>query len=108
MQAIEDNASDEPRETGSVTRFRIDGILQEYQSYSLRIHPAIVSRIKILSSLDIAEWQKPQDGRIQIKMESNEFVIRVSTLPTHHGEKVVMRLLNRSSVKIHVDELGFA
>ncbi len=111
MQAIEDNVSDihiEPRETGSVTRFRIDGILQEYQSYSLSIHPAIVSRIKILSSLDIAERQKPQDGRIQIKIESNEFDIRVSTLPTHHGEKVVMRLLNRSSVKIHVDELGFA
>jgi type IV pilus assembly protein PilB len=111
LQAIEDDASDihiEPRENSSVTRFRIDGILQEYHSYSLNIHPAIVSRIKILSSLDIAERQKPQDGRIQIKIENNEFDIRVSTLPTHHGEKVVMRLLNRSSVQISIDELGFS
>lgn len=111
IEAIEDAASDihiEPRENNLTVRFRIDGILQEFTTYPVRMYPGIVSRTKILSSLDISERQKPQDGRIQIKIDDKEIDIRVSTLPTIYGEKVVMRLLDRSSVKVRVEDLGFS
>jgi type IV pilus assembly protein PilB len=72
------------------------------------MHPGIVSRIKILSSLDISERRKPQDGRIQIKIENKEIDIRVAILPAYHGEKVVMRLLNRASVKVNIQDLGLS
>jgi type IV pilus assembly protein PilB len=111
IEAVEDGASDihvEPREHALFVRFRVDGILSEFSTYPLKMHPAIVSRIKILSSLDISERQKPQDGRIQIKIDEKEIDIRVSTLPTYFGEKVVMRLLNRSSVQVKIEDLGFS
>ena len=111
IEAVEDRASDihiEPRENGLTVRFRIDGILREYASYAIKMHPGIVSRLKILSSLDISERQKPQDGRIQVKIENKDIDIRVSTLPTIYGEKVVMRLLNRSSIKVKLEDLGFS
>ncbi len=111
IEAVEDGVSDihiEPRETALVVRFRVDGIMHEFSTYPIAMHPAVVSRIKILSSLDISERQKPQDGRIQIKIDEKEIDIRVSTLPTHHGEKVVMRLLNRSSVRVKIEHLGFS
>ncbi len=111
IDAVEDSASDihlEPREKVFSVRFRIDGIMHEVSSYPLTVHLAVVSRIKILSSLDISERQKPQDGRIQIKIDNKEIDIRVSTLPTHFGEKVVMRLLNRASVRVRIEDLGFS
>lgn len=111
LQAVEDGASDIHIEPGPVNlsvRFRIDGILQEYTTFQMRMHPGILSRIKILSALNIAERQKPQDGRIQLKIGGKEFDIRVSTLPAYHGEKVVLRLLNRESVKVSIEDLGFS
>lgn len=111
LQAVEDGASDIHIEPGPVNlsvRFRIDGILQEHTTFQMRMHPGILSRIKILSSLNIAERQKPQDGRIQLKIGGKEFDIRVSTLPAYHGEKVVLRLLNRESVKVSIEDLGFS
>jgi type IV pilus assembly protein PilB len=111
IEAVEDGVSDihiEPREQALSVRFRIDGILSEFSAYPLKMHRAIVSRIKILSSLDISERQKPQDGRIQIKIDEKEIDIRVSTLPAYYGEKVVMRLLNRASVRVKIEDLGFS
>ncbi|MBA4373667.1 MAG: type II secretion system protein GspE [Thermodesulfovibrio sp.] len=111
IEAVEDGVSDihiEPRENLLAVRFRVDGIMHEFTKYPLHTHPAVVSRVKILSSLDISERQKPQDGRIQIKIDEKEIDIRVSTLPTSHGEKVVMRLLNRASVKVSIGDLGFS
>ncbi|MFA4829444.1 MAG: GspE/PulE family protein [Thermodesulfovibrionales bacterium] len=111
LQAVEDGASDIHIEPGPVNlsvRFRIDGILQEHTTFQMRMHPGILSRIKILSALNIAERQKPQDGRIQLKIGGKEFDIRVSTLPAYHGEKVVLRLLNRESVKVSIEDLGFS
>lgn len=111
IEAVENGASDihiAPRETNLNVRFRIDGLLNEYANHPINMHPGIVSRIKILSGLDIAERQKPQDGRIQLKMEKREIDIRVSTLPTIYGEKVVLRLLNRESVRVRIEDLGFS
>jgi type IV pilus assembly protein PilB len=111
IEAVENEASDihlEPREKSLSVRFRIDGVLHEMANYPLKMSPGIISRTKILSSLDISERQKPQDGRIQVKIDKKEIDIRVSTLPTQYGEKVVMRLLNRSSVKVEIKELGFS
>lgn len=111
IQAVEDGASDvhiEPRENSLTVRFRIDGILQEYTTQPIKMHPGIVSRIKILSSLDIAERRKPQDGSLRINIDNKEFDIRVSILPTYYGEKVVMRLLSRESVRVQIEDLGFS
>lgn len=111
IEAVEDGASDihiEPRENILSVRFRVDGILHEFSTYPVRMHRAIVSRIKILSSLDISERQKPQDGRIQIRIDKKEIDIRVSSLPTYYGEKVVMRLLNRAAVRVKIEDLGFS
>lgn len=111
IQAVEENASDihiEPRETHLTVRFRVDGILHESMTYPASMQAGIVSRTKIISSLDISERQKPQDGRIQIRIDKNDVDIRVSTLPTLYGEKVVMRLLNRASVKVRMEDMGFS
>lgn len=111
LEAVEDSASDihiEPRENLLSIRFRVDGILHEFTTYPVAMHPGVVSRIKILSSLDISERHKPQDGRIQVKIDNKEIDIRVSTLPAYYGEKVVMRLLNRASVRVKISDLGFS
>jgi type IV pilus assembly protein PilB len=111
MEAVEDGSSDvhiEPRESNLSVRFRIDGVMQEYASYPLRSHPGLVSRIKILASLDISERQKPQDGKIRARIDDRDIDIRVSCLPTIYGEKVVMRLLDRSSVRVRIEDLAFS
>ncbi|MBU4148940.1 MAG: type II secretion system ATPase GspE [Candidatus Omnitrophica bacterium] len=111
MEAVKDRASDihiEPEEDLMRVRYRIDGILHEVNTLPTNLHRAIVSRIKILSQLDIAESRKPQDGRIRLKIEDRDLDIRVSTFPTIHGENVVMRLLDRSSVLVGLHELGLA
>lgn len=111
MDAVRDRASDvhvEP-EGGLVRiRYRTDGILRETNTLPKRLHRAIVSRIKILAKMDIAESRKPQDGRIRMKIESRDLDIRVSTFPTVHGENAVLRLLDRSSLVQGLKELGLA
>lgn len=108
--AIERGASDihiEPGEEKLLVRQRVDGILEEAFTFSINIAPAIVSRVKILAELDIAERHIPQDGRIKMNFMGKELDIRVSTLPIYFGEKVVMRILDRANIKVALDDLGF-
>ncbi|MBI4435978.1 MAG: Flp pilus assembly complex ATPase component TadA [Candidatus Omnitrophica bacterium] len=110
MQAIRDRASDihvEPAETVLRIRYRIDGILHEIVTTPLELQPPIVSRIKILSKMDIAEKRIPQDGRFQMKSEGKEIDLRVSSFPTVYGENVVMRLLDRSNLLLSLEDIGF-
>ncbi len=89
-------------------RFRIDGVLQEMQAPPKRLQSAIISRLKIMTgSMSIAEKRLPQDGRIQVKIKKKPIDLRVSTIPTNHGESVVMRVLDKSSLLLGLPELGF-
>ena len=98
----------EPLDKKFRVRFRIDGELQEMQAPPKRLQSAIVSRLKIMTgSMSIAEKRLPQDGRIQIKIKKKPLDLRVSTIPTNHGESVVMRLLDKSSLTLGLPELGF-
>ncbi len=98
----------EPLEKKFRVRFRIDGVLQEMQAPPKRLQSAIVSRLKIMTgSMSIAEKRLPQDGRIQVKIAKKPIDLRVSTIPTNHGESVVMRLLDKSSLTLGLPELGF-
>ena len=98
----------EPLEKKFRIRFRIDGVLQEMQAPPKRLQSAIVSRLKIMTgSMSIAEKRLPQDGRIQVKIARKPIDLRVSTIPTNHGESVVMRLLDKSSLMLGLPELGF-
>jgi general secretion pathway protein E len=109
-RAVENRASDihiEPFQNRLVVRYRIDGILREQTAPPLRFKPAIISRIKIMARLNIAERRLPQDGRIRIAVQGREFDLRVSTTPTLHGESVVMRILDRTSLVAELSELGF-
>ncbi len=109
-KAIEARASDihmEPFENDFKIRYRVDGVLHDEESPPPRLVPAITSRIKIMAKMDIAERRLPQDGRIRIKPSGKDIDIRVSTIPTVFGESVVMRLLDRSSVILSLEKLGF-
>ncbi|MEK8023264.1 MAG: ATPase, T2SS/T4P/T4SS family [Candidatus Hydrogenedentota bacterium] len=109
QKAAEKRASDvhiEPYEDESVIRFRIDGVLSEQDRLPRGLHPGVVSRIKILGRLDIAQTRLPQDGRIALAMGGREIDLRVSTIPTPLGERVVLRLLDRSSVRYGMTDLG--
>jgi type IV pilus assembly protein PilB len=97
----------EPYEKVFRVRFRIDGVLQEIMSPPLRLKNALVSRLKVMAGLDIAERRLTQDGRIKLKMSSGEMDIRVSILPTLFGEKVCMRLLDKSNLQLDMSKLGF-
>ncbi|MFQ5579612.1 MAG: GspE/PulE family protein [Nitrospiria bacterium] len=111
MQAVREGASDihiEPDADVLRIRFRIDGILREITTAPKELEKGVISRIKIMASLDISEKRVPQDGRIEMKVGGKEFDLRLSTLPTVHGEKAVMRLLDKSSVMLGLDDLGFA
>lgn len=110
-QGIKDVASDihiEPQEKTLRVRFRIDGMLQEIGSFPRDIHAAIIARIKIISEMDIAEKRIPQDGRIKVREAGRDVDVRVSTLPTIMGEKVVMRLLDQKSVILDINKLGLS
>jgi len=110
-KAIKDKASDihiEPEEKVLKTRFRIDGMLREVSSPPKHLQSAIISRIKIMANLDIAERRKPQDGRFNIKMEGREIDVRVSCMPTIYGENVVLRLLDVASALLGLEKLGFS
>lgn len=108
--AIKKGASDihlEPYEKSLRVRYRIDGILYEVMAPPLKMKAALTSRIKIMAQLDISERRLPQDGRIKIKMGGREMDFRVSTLPTLFGEKVVLRLLDKSNLQLDMTKLGF-
>jgi type IV pilus assembly protein PilB len=108
-EAVERGASDihfEPGEEEMRIRYRIDGVLQEAATVPASAVPAVVSRIKILSDLDIAERRIPQDGRISLEVASKPIDLRVATLPASYGEKVVMRILDQSKVMIELEQLG--
>jgi len=97
----------EPYETKCRVRFRLDGKLKEYFVISLQEYPVIINKLKIKAGLDISEKRLPQDGRITVKTNIDEFDIRVSTLPTLHGEKIVLRILSKDANHINLEELGF-
>ena len=110
-QAVKEHASDihiEPGERDIVVRFRVDGILHEKIRPPKKLHASIVSRIKIQAGLNIAEKRLPQDGRIRIKIAGKDIDIRVATAPTVHGERITMRLLDRSAVLLDLVDLGFS
>ena len=110
-EAIKRRASDihiEPYEKEFRTRYRVDGVLYEVMRPPLRLRNALSSRLKIMASLDIAERRLPQDGRIKMKMgKGHEMDFRVSVLPTIHGEKIVLRLLDKSNLELDMTKLGF-
>ncbi|MHB0939021.1 MAG: type II secretion system ATPase GspE [Armatimonadota bacterium] len=108
-QAVQERASDvhvEPFEKGMQVRYRIDGILHAAPPTPKRLQAAIISRLKIMAALDIAERRKPQDGRIKTRIAGREIDIRVSTVPTLYGESVVLRLLDRSAMNYTLAEIG--
>ncbi len=110
LQAIKDRASDihmEPFEHEFKIRYRIDGVLYEMVPPPKHLGPAITSRIKVMSHLDIAERRLPQDGRIELTVGGNPVDLRVAVLPTIYGESVVMRILDRSNVQLKLDKIGF-
>ncbi len=110
MQAVKDGASDihvEPQKDSVKIRFRIDGVLHEEMKFPKKIHSALTTRYKILAKLNIAEKRLPQDGRIPIKVEGRQIDLRVATLPTVWGEKVTMRILDKRSILIGIEKLGF-
>ncbi len=110
VKAIEKRATDihlEPGEKNISVRFRIDGILHNFPAPPKSSYPGVVTRLKILSNLDIGERRLPQDGRLKVKIGAKEIDIRISTLPTIFGEKVVMRLLDKEKLVLNMEELGF-
>jgi general secretion pathway protein E len=108
-QALREGASDihiEPFETRSVVRLRIDGMLRDLLEPARALHAAIVSRVKIMAQLDIAEKRLPQDGRITLRVAGKPIDVRVSTIPTGHGERVVLRLLDKQAGRLDLTRLG--
>ena len=109
-QAINDKASDihiEPEAKAVKVRYRVDGVLHEVMTPPKHIQAPMVSRIKIMAAMDIAERRIPQDGKIHLTHDGREFDLRVSTVPTVHGEKTVMRILDKGSVQLGLNKLGF-
>lgn len=109
-QAVRAGASDihiEPQERSLRVRFRIDGVLHDVMYPARQMHPALVSRIKVMANMDIAERRIPQDGRISLKVEGKTVDLRVASLPVAYGEKLTLRLLDRTNRLITLEELGF-
>jgi general secretion pathway protein E len=108
-QAVKENASDihiEPFENRLVVRFRVDGVLREVLQSRRAVAPLVVSRIKVMSKLDIAEKRLPQDGRISLRIAGRAVDVRVSTIPAGHGERVVLRLLDKQAGRLDLASLG--
>ncbi len=109
-QAVRSQASDvhiEPLEKSMRVRMRIDGVLHEVMQQGARIHPPLVSRLKVLAGMDIAERRLPQDGRMTMKIDNRTIDIRAATLPTAYGEKITLRILDRDARLITLQEMGF-
>jgi type IV pilus assembly protein PilB len=110
-QAVKDRASDihiEPQDKNLRVRFRIDGVLREVVTFPRHTHASLISRVKIMSEMDIAEKRLPQDGRIKVNEAGRDIDIRVSTLPTILGEKAVLRILDKQTVILDINSLGFS
>ncbi|OOE85934.1 type II secretion system ATPase GspE [Salinivibrio sharmensis] len=110
-EAIKESASDihiETFEHALSIRFRVDGVLREVLSPSRKLAPLLVSRVKVMAKLDIAEKRVPQDGRISVRIGGRAVDVRVSTMPSSHGERVVMRLLDKNAVQLDLAQLGMA
>jgi general secretion pathway protein E len=110
-RVIDLRASDihlEPFEDGLHVRYRVDGVLQEAEKAEVGLAAAVTSRIKLMAHLNIAERRLPQDGRIKNRVQGHELDLRVSTLPTVHGESVVMRVLDRASIRLELEDMGFS
>src|SRR4030095_16378610 len=108
--AFEQRASDlhlEPRTKDAVIRFRIDGILHDIETLPLAVHGAVVSRIKVLAGMNIAERRRPQDGRIKTQRAEREVELRVSSMATAFGEKIVVRVFDPSVLMTNLQDLGF-
>jgi len=108
--AVNEKASDihfEPMEKEFIIRFRIDGVLHKMMSPPKSVQNGVISRVKIMANLNIAENRLPQDGRIRLRFSGNDIDIRVSSLPTQHGERLVLRLLNRTTAKYDLATIGF-
>lgn len=111
QEAIKQRASDihfEPRANHLEIRYRIDGALQHVRDLPSQIQAAVISRIKIMAEMDIAEKRKPQDGRIALKINNKNVDLRISSLPIQYGERVVLRILDKSSQQFSLDKIGFA
>lgn len=111
LQALKERASDlhfEPYESRAVVRFRVDGVLRDVIEPPRALHAALVSRLKIMASLDIAEKRLPQDGRIALKLGGRSVDVRMSTLPTGPGERVVLRLLDQDAARLDLTALGMS
>ncbi|MPZ90821.1 MAG: type II secretion system protein GspE [Actinobacteria bacterium] len=109
-QAVNDRASDihiEPQERDVLVRYRVDGVLHEVMRPPKSVQAGMTSRLKIMADVNIAERRLPQDGRISLTVQGKQIDIRVATLPTVHGEKIVMRILDKSSVLLRLSDLGF-
>jgi type IV pilus assembly protein PilB len=110
LTAVQDGASDihiEPDRTGTRVRYRIDGVLRELMHPPAGMHSAIVSRAKVMGKMDVAEKRLPQEGRIRIVAERRDIDLRVSSMPTLLGEKIVIRILDKDNLKIRMEDLGF-
>ena len=110
IQAVKERASDihiEPEEDKVRIRYRIDGILHEVQEIPKHLQNVLASRVKVMAKMDIAETRNAQDGRIQLKMENKDLDLRVSSFPTIHGENIVLRILDKTSVLLGLKDLGF-
>ncbi|MEW8397591.1 MAG: ATPase, T2SS/T4P/T4SS family, partial [Candidatus Thiodiazotropha sp.] len=110
-EAIKEQASDihiEPYENRLVVRFRVDGVLREVLTPPRTVAPFLVSRIKVMAHLDIAEKRIPQDGRISLKVGNRPVDVRVSTLPSSYGERVVLRLLDKQAGRLDLEQLGMS
>jgi type IV pilus assembly protein PilB len=111
LEAFKANASDihiEPLEADLRVRYRIDGVLHDVEHHPKKLHQAVVTRIKIMTgTMSIDEKRIPQDGRIEVKISDRQLDLRVSTVPTNHGESVVMRILDKESLKLGLSDLGF-
>ena len=108
-ESLKENASDihiEPYEKEALVRFRLDGVLRTVLTPSIQIAPLLISRIKVMSKLDIAEKRLPQDGRMSVLIGGRSIDLRVSTMPSSHGERVVMRLLDKDAGKLKAQQLG--
>ena len=110
-QAVQDRASDihiEPTERELRVRFRIDGVLHEVMRSPKSIQSGVISRLKIMAEMNIAERRIPQDGRLSVNVTGKKIDLRVATLPTVWGEKVVMRILDNSTAMLNLSDLGFS
>src|SRR4051812_818464 len=110
LTGVRDNASDihiEPEKKGTRIRYRIDGVLRDLMKPPPGMHAAIISRIKVIGKMDIAEKRLPQEGRVHIVAEGREIDLRVSSMPTLLGEKLVVRILDKANLKVRMEDLGF-